>query len=153
TAAFGISYQRFRFSTIDGIDLHNVPAVFRHIENTGPGGEALAYESDVIRTNNNINLNIDSTSLYATVGLTDRLDLSVSVPIVSIRMGVTSDATIVRVSGPSFVVPGGQTFANPHQFTGDPNSLTNSYFSDGNSTGIGDVTFRAKANVWQGRRF
>ena len=28
---FGTSYQRFRFSKIDGIDLHNVPAVFEHV--------------------------------------------------------------------------------------------------------------------------
>src|SRR5215469_13967226 len=85
--SFGISYQRFRFSNIDGIDLHKVPAVFSHIDTTG-----LSYEADVIQTSNNINLNVDSTMLYGTVGLTDRIDVSVAIPVVSVRMGATSDA-------------------------------------------------------------
>ena len=150
--SFGMSYQRFRFSNIDGIDIHNLPAVFSHIENSGPGGAPETYEADVIRTSNNVNLNIDSTTLYGTVGLTDRLDLSVSIPMESVRMSVNSDATIVRVSGPTFSIPGGPTFPNPHQFTSDPNSLTSSYFSSGNAAGIGDVTFRAKGNVWSGNK-
>jgi hypothetical protein len=148
--AFGVSYQRFRFSSIDGIDLHKIPAVFGHLPNTGPGNSPETYEADVIQTNNNVSLNIDNTMLYGTVGLTDRLDFSVAVPLVSVRMGVSSNATIIRVSGPSFTVPGLGTFPNPHQFTSDPNSLTNSYFSNGSATGIGDVSFRIKANVWRG---
>lgn len=149
--SFGVSYQRFRFSTIDGINLHNVPAVFSHIENSGPGNSPETYEADVIQTRNNINLNLDSTTFYGTVGITDRLDVSVAVPIVSVRMSVGSDATIVRVSGPAFTLPGVGTFPNPHQFTADPNSLTNSYFSNGSASGVGDVTIRTKMNVWRGR--
>jgi hypothetical protein len=148
--SMGVSYQRFRFSSIDGIDLHKVPAVFSHIADTGPGNSPVAYEADVIQTTNNINLNIDSTMLYGTVGLTDRVDISVAIPVVSVRMGVDSGATIVRVSGPTFTLPGGGTFANPHQFTSDPNSLTHSYSSNGNSSGIGDVSFRVKTSVWRG---
>ena len=149
--SFGTSYQRFRFSSIDGIDLHKIPAVFGHLPNTGPGNSPETYEADVIQTANNINLNIDSTMLYGTVGVTDRVDVSVSIPIVSVRMGVTSDAAIIRVSGPTFTVPGGPTLPNPHQFTSDPNSLTHSYFSNGNASGIGDVSVRVKASVWRGR--
>jgi len=147
--AFGISYQRFRFSSIDGVDLHNIPAVFSHIDNTGPGGAPETYEADVIQTTNNVNLNIDSTTLYGTVGITDRLDVSISVPMVSVRMSVNSGASIVRVSGPTFTLPSGVILPNPHQFTADPNSLSNSYFSSGSAAGLGDITFRAKANVWQ----
>src|SRR5262249_47196811 len=148
---FGVSYQRFRFSNIDGIDLHKVPAIFSHITKTGPGNTAVAYESDVIQTSNNISLNMDNTMFYGTVGLTNRIDLSIAVPVVSVRMSVASDAAIVRVSGPTFTLPGVGTFANPHQFTADPNSLTHTYASNGNASGIGDVTVRVKANVWQGR--
>jgi hypothetical protein len=149
--SFGTSYQRFRFSSIDGIDLHKVPAVFGHLPDTGPGGVPEPYEADVIQTSNNINLNIDSTMLYGTVGVTDRVDVSVSIPIVSVRMGATSDATIIRVSGPTFTVPGVGTLPNPHQFTSDPNSLTHSYLSNGNASGLGDVSFRVKTAVWRGR--
>jgi hypothetical protein len=149
--AFGMSYQRFRFSKIDGVDLHNVPAVFRHLANTGPGNVPEPYEADVIQTSNNINLNIDSTTLYGTAGLTNRIDVSVAVPIVSVRMGINANAAIVRVSGPTFTIPGVGTVPNPHQFTADPTSLTHSFGSNGSATGLGDVTFRIKGNVWSGR--
>src|SRR5215472_2533047 len=52
--SFGINYQRFRFSSIDGIDLHKVPAVFSHLADTGPGNTPVSYEADVIQTTNNI---------------------------------------------------------------------------------------------------
>src|ERR1035438_138624 len=48
--SFGASYQRFRFGSLDGINLHNVPAVFTHIPGTGPGGTVEPYEADVIKT-------------------------------------------------------------------------------------------------------
>ncbi len=148
--SFGISYQRFRFSNIDGIDLHSVPSVFNHVPDTGPGGAPEPYEADVIQTTDNVSLNMDQTMLYGTVGITDRVDVSVAIPLVSVRMGVTSNANIIRVSGPTFTIPGVGTFSNPHQFNSDPNSLTNSYSSNGSASGIGDVTFRVKGNVWRG---
>jgi Putative MetA-pathway of phenol degradation len=145
----GVSYQRFRFSDLDGINVHNVPAVFSHVPDTGPGNSPELYEADVIQTKNNISLNMDTTTLYGTVGLTDRVDVSVSIPIVSVRMSVASDAAIIRVSGATTFIPGVGTIPNPHQFTADPNSLTNTYFSKGSAAGIGDVTFRIKGNVWR----
>src|SRR6185369_10447392 len=39
-----------------------------------------------------------------------------------------------------------------HRFTADPNSLTNSYVSNGSASGIGDVIFRVKGNAWHGNR-
>src|SRR5580658_5716546 len=114
--SFGLSYQRFRFGSLDGNNLHNVPAVFTHITGTGPGGTDETYEADVIKTSNNIDLNMDQTLLYGTVGITDRIDVSVAVPLVSVRMGVSSDAQIIRVSGPTFVLePVGITIPNPHE--------------------------------------
>jgi Putative MetA-pathway of phenol degradation len=151
--SFGVSYQRFRFSSIDGTNLHNIPAVFSHVPDTGPGGASEPYEADVIQTTNNVDLNMDQTMLYGTVGITDRLDVSVAVPLVSVRMGVTSGASILRVSGPTFTVPGVGTFPNPHQFTSDPNSLSALYANNGSASGIGDVTVRVKGNVWQGKTF
>jgi hypothetical protein len=146
--SFGLSYQRFRFGTLDGINLHNVPAVFTHITGTGPGGADEPYEADVIRTSNNLDLNMDQTMLYATVGVTSHLDISVAVPMVSVRFGATSNDTIIQVSGPTFMAtPGGPPIPNPHSF---PNgTLNNVYSSTGTAFGIGDVTLRAKQTVFQ----
>lgn len=144
---FGVSYQRFRFSTLDGIDLHAMPAVFSHVANTGPGGIPEPYEADVISTSNNISLNMDQTMLFGTVGITDRIDVSVAVPIVSVRMSGSSNATIIRVSGPTFVpAPGAPAVPNPHQFDA-AGSLTHVFNSNGSASGIGDVTFRVKGNI------
>ena len=147
--SMGVSYQRFRFGDLDGINLHNLPAVFTHIPGTGPHGTDEPYESDVIQTKNNIDLNMDQTLLFGTVGITDRLDISVAIPIESIRMGVSSDATIIRVSGPTFVLqPTGIVIPNPHEFNAQ-GALTNVYTSTGSAAGVGDVTFRVKGSVYQ----
>lgn len=146
--SFGLSYQRFRFGSLDGINIHNIPAVFSHVPGTGPNGADEPYEADVIRTSNNLNLNMDQTMLYGTVGITNRLDISVAIPLVSVRFGVTSDATIVQVSGPTFVpAPGAPSVPNPHQFTNG--GLNNTYSSTGTAFGLGDVTVRIKENVFQ----
>jgi hypothetical protein len=148
--SFGVSYQRFRFQKLDGIDLHNVPAVFGHVPNTGPGGTPQLYENDVISTANNIDLKMDQTVLYGTVGILNSLDLSVAVPIVDVRMSAISNASIIRVSGehpfPNPAIP------NPHEFNAS-GALTNQYASSGSATGIGDVTVRAKANVYRSESF
>ena len=106
---FGTSYQRFRFSTLDGVNLHAMPAVFSHVPNTGPGASPEPYESDVISTVNNVDLNMDQTMLFGTVGITDRIDVSVAIPIVSVSMTGTSNANIIRVSGPTFIPAPGAT--------------------------------------------
>jgi hypothetical protein len=146
---FGVSYQRFRFSNLDGQNLHAMPAVFTHVPDTGPGGTKEPYESDVISTVNNVDLKMDQTMIFGTVGITDRIDVSVAVPIVSVRFAATSDATIIRVSGPTFIpAPGAPPVPNPHQFDAQ-GDLTNLYTSNGSATGLGDVTFRVKGNILQ----
>jgi len=145
----GSSYQRFRFDSLDGISLHSVPVVFSHVRNTGPGNAPETYESDVITSTNNINVNMDQTMLFGTVGITNRLDVSIAVPIVSVRVGASSNDQIDRVSGPTFVLDGNppRILGNPHQF---PNgTLQNVYSSSGSAAGIGDVTVRVKGNVFQ----
>jgi hypothetical protein len=145
----GSSYQRFRFDSLDGISLHSVPAVFSHVPDTGPGNVPEPYEADVIASTNNINVNMDQTMLFGTVGITNRLDVSIAVPIVSVRMGASSNDQIIRVSGPTFTLTGtNTTVQNPHQFDAS-GSQSEVFSSTGSAAGIGDVTFRVKGNVFQ----
>jgi hypothetical protein len=151
--SFGVSYQRFRFSNLDGIDLKKVPAVFTHLPDTGPGNTPQPYEADVISTVNDIDLKMDQTVLYGTAGITDRIDFSVAIPIVSVRMGVSSNANIIRVSGPTFSPTGSTAIVpNPHQFDAS-GSLSSVFSGNGSASGIGDVTFRIKANAFQTEAF
>jgi hypothetical protein len=148
----GAAYQRFRFSALDGIDLHNVPAVFSHLPRTGPGATEPTYEADVISTANDINLRIDETILYGTVGINDRLDVSVAVPISNVRLDATSNANIIRVSGPTFQLPGNPAvFNNPHAFDA-AGSLQKTYSSSGSASGVGDVLVRVKGSVLNGEK-
>jgi hypothetical protein len=150
---FGSSYQRFRFSTLDGNNLHNLPAVFQHVPNTGPGNIPEPYEADVITSTNNITLNMDQTMLFGTVGITNRVDVSVAVPVVSTRMSAVSNDQIIRVSGPTFTLAGTSTvLQNPHEFDAS-GSQTKSFSSTGSASGIGDITFRVKGQVLQRETF
>jgi hypothetical protein len=156
----GAASQRFRFGALDGIDLHKVPAVFTHLEKTGTFMQNIVqpYESDVISTKNDINVHIDQTVLYGTVGITNRLDVSVAMPISSVRNSATSTAEIRRVSGSPMItlinpnVPGGTVpVPNPHAFANG--TLQNTFpTSSGSASGIGDVLFRVKAAVLNGEK-
>jgi hypothetical protein len=154
--SFGASYQRFRFGSLDGIDLQSVPAVFEHVE-PATGVTLQPYHADVISTTDNIGLHLDQTMFYGTVGLTNRFDVSVSVPIVSVRMSVGSNANIIRVGGDCYTpngpltgtqgtCPAGQ-LQDPHSFS--DGTLSHTFNNSGSATGIGDITLRFKSTLMQ----
>jgi hypothetical protein len=152
---FGTTYQRFRFGTIDGEDLRNLPAVFTHQERTGPPtNPEPAYEDEIITTTNSADLKIDQFAFVGTVGVTDRLDVSLAVPILNVRLNTAAFASIQRVAlnDPDCGPPGGSG-GICHYF--DPASQaasTQTYYSrGGDSTGIGDLTMRIKGTVYSGR--
>lgn len=174
---FGFAYQRFSFSTIDGANLHGLPASFIHIDDAGtstmedstngvmlPAGTdctispdpanpmqsnkgLCGFVRDRIDTVTNMNLRLNQYTLSVTFGLTSRIDLSVVVPIEDIRNDVTSTATIINNSNTS-----------DHQFdpakvacTATP-CLQGTFSRSGSATGVGDVVLRAKGVVWSGER-
>jgi hypothetical protein len=106
------TYQFFPFSTLDGIDLKRLPAVYNHSDGLNPNGSPRNTQTDppspgdpgveleYIQTNNRIDMKVHQFTLYATYGLTNRIDVSVAIPILNVRLGVTSDATIVRTLDP-----------------------------------------------------
>jgi hypothetical protein len=160
---FGFSYEYFHFNNIDGVSLHNIPAVLTHADdsvdnpgatcsiNTSSNKKKCAFVRDVISTVNSIDLVMNQYTAYAGFGLTKNIDVSVAIPIVNVRMRAASSATIIDNSG-----------SGDHEFAADPNCPAGEIATDGNclhhlfdqpgrhSTGIGDVTFRVKGTVWQG---
>lgn len=117
---------------------------------------------DYIQTSNNIDLTIHQYTIYATYGITNRLDFSVAVPILNIQMGVTSQATIIPNSAaPASANAPGNVW---HSFNPTNPVLTSqcatqvpclsATFSDYNSaSGIGDVVLRGKYTVYNGERW
>jgi len=132
--SLGLNYQRFTFDSIDGVGLGDVPVVFTH-DSPAPGGRA-----DLVTTENAIEASLDQTIFFATYGITDRLDVSVAIPLVRVDLKVISDATIRRIGTTD---PGVHFFATPSGGFGDERTFSTS----GSATGIGDILLRAKGSI------
>jgi hypothetical protein len=175
----GVSYQYFDFDRADGINLRNIPAVYNHEQDNtvactpGSGGCASdgywVFAHDTITTQNRLDLRIHQVTPAAVFGLTNRLDVSVAVPILVVGLSMTSTATINTFERAPYENPAADQNScemNPlppftgcmHQFStmtvkGETllpiaNTIqghNQAIFSSSNSAaGIGDVIFRGK---------
>jgi outer membrane putative beta-barrel porin/alpha-amylase len=164
----GFTYQNFHFNTIDGMSLNTLPVLLSQPDDSttfpGPGGMTCSatapatsanpssfgqcgYIRDVIKTANNVDLKIHQFTTFITFGLTNRIDVSVAIPIENVRMKVTSNATIVHNDSPS-------RFFHAFPPSSDcPAVCLQKAFSDfGTASGIADVTLRVKGTAWKGER-
>ncbi len=130
----GISYQHFSFDKLEGEDLDSVPAVLGHIDIPD---RVFDFENDVVTTDTNIDLSVDEVIAFFTFGLTDRLDVSLAVPIVRTDLSLSSTATVQRIG----------TANDPliHRFPGDLDSMTETQSET--ASGIGDIVMRVKGTV------
>ncbi|MGO8796355.1 MAG: hypothetical protein ACLQLC_16155 [Candidatus Sulfotelmatobacter sp.] len=128
------TYQNFQFSNMDGINLKSIPAFFPATSTSGGTG--------YVETSNRVDLKINQFAGYATYGITNRLDVSVAVPFLDVKLG----AVATCVGGYPAPAPGGRCILNA---AGD----TFSYRSQsGEATGIGDIVLRGKFSVLQRER-
>jgi hypothetical protein len=145
---FAITYQRFTFDSIEGLSLGSVPALFTHDDYQLGGGRR-----DVVTTSNAIMANVDQAVGFLSYGLTDRLDVSLAVPILRVDMSVASDATIHRIGtagspathyfddGTAACSLANIDFASPTQCT------TRRYLRAGTASGPGDIIVRLKGTA------
>lgn len=180
------SFQDFDFNTIDGQNLNNLPTVFQHAPFLPPfppktgivscpnttgltvqngyanaTGAAPCFVRDFVTSTVNLNLDVHQYTIYATYGLTSRLDVSVAIPFVNVQTSVGANTTINAnsVAPVSTPYPGGVFHAfNPATVAscaGIPLStpcLHANFSNSGTATGIGDVTVRGKYEVYKGER-
>jgi hypothetical protein len=159
----GESYQYFNFSSLDGSDLKHLPQVFtqpdtplsdgsgRICSTTGDSVGGCSFIRDVVTVDTRVDLKIHQAVTFLTFGITDRVDVSMAIPLESVRFAITSNATIVDNSGSrthSFALrPGCGSIA-------DSTNCTNQSFptagGEAGKAGIGDLVFRAKGTVWRG---
>lgn len=127
----GFNYQYSRYSSFEGEDLDNGDIKFylRHAPASG-----LFFEGDVIEAALRLEVSSSTTTFFANYGLTDQWDLAVAVPIQRVSMDAAVDATVLRLAT-------GAT-STVHVF---PNGTTTETFtSEGDASGIGDVLVRTK---------
>ncbi len=166
----GFSYQHFKFGDLDGVNLKNLPSVFLQEDFTGgvagdptrtcsvngDNQTQCAFIRDVVKTDNRVDLKAHQFTTFVTFGVTDRIDLSVAIPIEDVRMSISSSATIV-----SNMDSTGAVFAHTFPFrtgcgdfsTNPPSPCaTQSFSSTRTASGIGDITLRVKGTAWKGER-
>ena len=125
------------------------------------------FVRDFIQTTNDINLNVHQYTIYVTYGITSHLDVSAAIPLLDVKMGVTSSATIVPNSAaPAAANAPGNVWHSFNGYAGNPNSnplllpqcvsqipcLQATFKDSGSAAGIGDVVLRAKFTVYRGER-
>lgn len=132
--AFGANYQHATFTSYEGksLDNGNVQFYLTHQPISGA-----FFESDIIRTSLSMSLKTDTFAFFANVGVTDRLDVGVAVPIQQVNLDASIVADIIRLgtldTGPTSTI---------HVFPGGGSSAT--YKGGGSAVGIGDILLRAK---------
>lgn len=133
--SFGFTFQQFTFDTVEGLDLDNIPAVFTHDGFQLGGGRA-----DVVTTTNSINAKVNQSTAFLTYGATDRLDISIAIPLISNELTVISDASVRRI---------GTVDPEVHFFREQDGELGSRrlFTASGTATGLGDVTVRIKGAV------
>jgi len=153
----GMSYQYFNFDKVDGVDLTSFNAVFTHEDESdlcsvpsppsflecGSDGKP-RFQHDIINTQNRIDLKVHQVTLVSTFGVTNRLDLSVAIPILDVRMSMSSNANITsfetrccihRFSAVNPDIPAHELFFSTSKAI---------FFNNNSASGIGDVVFRGK---------
>jgi hypothetical protein len=139
------TYQNFQFSNMDGINLKSVPAYFPATRKNG--NQVIDY--GFVQTSTRIDLKINQFAVYATYGIMDRIDVSVAVPFLDVKLGANSSCE--NAYFPSTGLLGPQPCLGTNQYDANGKQVVLSYRSSSSeSTGIGDVVLRAKAGLWQG---
>jgi hypothetical protein len=133
--SIGFTYQYFHFDRVEGLDLASVPAVFTHDDAELRGGR-----EDVVTTINSIDARVNQFTAFVTYGVTNNLDLSLAVPIVSTELTVVSDATVRRIGTVDHDV---HFFRSFNGTVGDRRLFT----AFGSASGLGDITVRAKSTL------
>jgi hypothetical protein len=125
----GFSYERFVFQSIDGTALKNLPTVFT--VGGAPGGKQTTYGS----ADNSIGANINQYTAVAAFGLTNRIDLSLTLPIERVSVSA-SQRNYVQYSS-----------------SGNPNGVAPPVSVPGSASGPGDLLLNVKGTIWKGEKF
>lgn len=141
----GVNFQRASYDTLEGLNLGNgdIAVYLVHQDCCGtvnaPGVPPNPFfEGDVIENRLSLNLTSSTFSAFLNYGITDRIDVGIVVPFVTINMQATVAARVVRLAT-------GDN-AGIHQFQGGAAERT--FTERGRAQGLGDVLLRGKYRFW-----
>jgi len=131
----GFTASQFVFTDIDGITLGKLP--FGYVQSAYLPGTNTLLDNTYTTENTKLKFTVDQFIGVATLGLTDKMDLSVVVPSERISLGSTT------FGAQSYIVN------SSNQLVFGPYPSPGSY-SPGTASGIGDINFILKSSVWRG---
>lgn len=140
----GMGFTEVHFDRLRGVPLGSIVFNFRHVPrpSTDTNPPEL-FRRDFVQMRLNMHVDLLVSSFSATYGLTDGIDLGVTVPFVRTAVSGSSTAEIFLVGGDTLHRFGG-TVANP--------ILTASSSASGVASGLGDIEARLKIRVVQGQQ-
>jgi hypothetical protein len=131
----GFTASQFVFTDIDGINLGRLP--FGYVQTAFVPGTHTLLSNTYTTENTSLKFRIDQFIGVATLGLTNKMDLTVIVPTERVSLGATTfGAQSYIVSSSNVIVFG-------------PYSTPGTY-SPGTASGVGDINFILKSELWRG---
>jgi hypothetical protein len=137
----GANVSGVNFTTIGGTPADRIILNFVHqdVDPEGSLGDPVR-ENDLIRLSMELDIRVLVSSLFFTYGVTDFIDIGLSVPFVRTSISGASEAQIE---------PFGTTAVHFFSGTIDDPVLSGSASAQGSSAGLGDVAARVKINLGQ----
>jgi hypothetical protein len=139
----GANMSGLNFNSLRGVPLNQIVLNFSHDDVDPPGLGQPLRENDILQVRLDLSVNLLVSTVFATWGLSDKVDVGLAVPIV--HTGLTGRST-------------GQFFPfgipTSHFFAGDSANpvLSASAATFGFSTGLGDIALRTKWSVHDDER-
>jgi len=154
----GFNYQHTSYKTFEGqnLDDGSIKFYLRHNDcctalpdgrfTTQPNGTIFnpPFETDLIEVALSLSATTSATAVFANYGVTDRWDIGLAVPFVSVDVDASVRARILRLATcPDPSIPS-QCNLNTHTFeAGNPNA-TQTVQHSGHAAGLGDIVVRSK---------
>jgi hypothetical protein len=135
----GVNTSHIGFSKLRGISTDSIDINLGHQDVGAAGLGDPSFENDVIGIVMDMKLTLQVTTLFATYGLSDKLDVSVAIPFVMSSLDGSADG---RIFSPTGSVSGFHFFG-----TAESPNLTATSAVDGSASGIGDIALRAKMHL------
>ncbi len=152
----GISFSYNSYDRLEGNDLDSFSQLAAHSSDVvGNPNIRESFELDSIAITSDININVAAIVFSGTYGVTDQLDLGISIPLVYVDMDVSASARVVSSPQNPFsqINPvTGKRFTPFHQFSNVSGDRPIDSVS-GSAVGIGDVLLSAKYYVLDRERF
>lgn len=146
---FGGTLSHLNLAKLRGVRTQDLVFAFTHEDVGEPGLGDSENERDYITLNMDLDLAATVAAFQASFGLTDRIDLGVAIPFVSVTM---SGNPIARINSYTFAKNGEANHYFEGGTAGQPILALRPTPLDESASGIGDISLRGKMHVYEGER-